>query len=812
MIETLKAVTTDSHPGDGKLSCYHCGEDCPDADIRVDNKYFCCHGCLTVYQMLNQAGLCNYYELNPQSGINKREKTPNTKFAYLDASEVAEKLITFRDRNQAYTTFYIPAIHCSSCLYLLENLPALLKGVVRSDINFLKKEVSLVFNEDEVSLRQIADFLSEIGYEPYINHTQSGEKQAVKKDRSLIYRLGIAGFCFGNIMLFSIPEYFSGSAASEPYLRVIFRYLNVIFSLPVFFYSAAPFFTLAWKGIKQKYLNIDVPVALAIGATFIRSLVDVFFTDGSGFFDAMSGIVFFMLAGRVLQDRTQKALFFDRDYSDYFPMAAMVLTGEGTEKPTLLSDIKEGDRLIIRNNELIPADSMLIKGKCLIDYSFVSGESVPIEKKPGDLLYAGGRQLAGVAEMQVVKETSASKLTQLWSKELENEHEGKLDNKSSFVHALAQNFTLIVLAIATVSAIYWSMHDTSRIWPAVTAILIIACPCGLLLTSTFTNGYVMRILAKNGLFLRHPYFIERFGNIDHIVFDKTGTLTSTESMKAEFMGTPLSEEEKEILASVVRPSMHSFKTPVLELLGKTGKYEARNFTESAGAGVSATVKGSLYQLGIPAFFNVEKQESYNGTPILIYKDGEHFGTFLLTQQLRKGLPEMLKRLGKRISFSLISGDEPHQKKMLSEYFGEQAIFRSDPQEKLEYVANLRRQGLKVAMTGDGLNDAGALKKSDFGLCITDDVNRFTPAGDAIMDGSKIAQLDRLQNFSRKTKNTIRLCFGFSVLYNLTGLFFAVQGTLSPLIAAILMPLSTLTIIVTTYVSSLRKARKEGLII
>ncbi|HRP17713.1 MAG TPA: HAD-IC family P-type ATPase [Ginsengibacter sp.] len=524
----------------------------------------------------------------------------------------------------------------------------------------------------------------------------------------------------------------------------------------------------------------------------------------------MSGIVFFMLAGRVLQDRTQKALFFDRDYSDYFPMAAMVLAADGDEKPTLLSEITEGDRLIVRNNELIPADSILIKGKCLIDYSFVSGESVPIEKKPGDLLYAGGRQLAGVAEMKVIKETSASRLTQLWSKELEKEHEGKLDNRNSFVHSLAQNFTLIVLGIAFLTGIYWWQHDTSRIWPAVTAILIIACPCGLLLTSTFTNGYVMRILAKNGIFLRHPYFIERFGNVNHIVFDKTGTLTSAGSMKAEYTGTPLSDEDREIIASAVRPSMHAFRAPVLDLLGRHGKYEAYNFSETTGMGISAEVQGSHYQIGIPAFFSEENTSVLNGTPILIYKNGKHLGTFLLTQQLRKGLPEMLKRIGQWVSFSLISGDEPHQQKMLSQYFGDNAIFRSDPQEKLNYIAGLKQQGLVVAMTGDGLNDAGALKKSDFGLCITDDVNRFTPAGDAIMDGSKISQLDKLFNFSRKTRHTIRLCFGFSVIYNITGLFFAIQGTLSPLLAAILMPLSTLTIIVTTYLSSLAKARKEGL--
>lgn len=811
MIETLKENITEISTENQHLVCYHCGEDCPDRELYYDSRYFCCRGCLTVYQLLNQAGLCNYYELNPHSGINKREKTARDKFAYLDSPEIAEKLINFKENGQVYVTFYIPAIHCSSCLYLLENLPRIASGVVRSDIQFLKKEISLVFNEEVTSLRQVAEFLAEIGYEPYISHTHSAGGRNTKKDRSLIYRLGIAGFCFGNIMLFSIPEYFSESASTEPFLRGIFRYLNVAFSLPVLFYSAAPFFISAWKGIKQKYLNIDVPVALAIGATFVRSIADVFISNGSGFFDAMSGIVFFMLAGRVLQDRTQRALFFNRDYSDYFPMAAMVLQEDGTEKPTLLSAIKEGDHLLIRNNELIPADSLLLSGKCLIDYSFVTGESVPVEKKPGDLLYAGGRQLAGVAKMQVVKETPASRLTQLWSRDLEQEHENKLDTKNSFVHKLARNFTILVLIIAGLSGLYWWQQDASRIWPAITAILIIACPCGLLLTSTFTNGYVMRILAKNGLFLRHPYFIERFGNINHIVFDKTGTLTSTGSMEATYSGTPLSENEKEILASVIRPSMHSFKAPVLRLLAKTGNYEAKKFMETPGSGIQAVVENVQYQIGTAAFFGLPDQRTEEGTSVYIFKNGEKTGAFILSQQLRAGLPDMFRRLKKRISVSLLSGDEPYQKAKFEPIFGENTVFKSDPHHKLQYIENLKNTGATVAMTGDGLNDAGALKKSDFGLCITDDINRFTPAGDAILDGSKIAILDHLYNFSRKTKNTIRLCFGFSVVYNLTGLFFAVQGLLSPLMAAILMPLSTLTIIVTTYLSSLAKARKEGLI-
>lgn len=785
--------------------CYHCGEDCPDHDLFVDDKYFCCRGCLSVYQLLNEAGLCNFYTLNTHAGTNQREQSDNRKFAFLDSPEVFNRLISFRENGQSHVTLYIPAIHCSSCIYLLENLHNIAKGVVRCDIHFLKKEVTIVFNEDQITLREIAEKLSEIGYEPYISHSHSVKKKE-KINRNLIYRLGVAGFCFGNIMLFSIPEYFSGSSVTEPGLRGIFRYLNVVFSLPVFFYSAAPFFISSWKGIKQKYLNIDVPVALAILATFVRSMTDVFIHDGGGFFDAMSGIVFFMLAGRVLQDRTQKYLFFDRDYSDYFPMAAMVIQPDNSEKPELLSSIREGDDLRIYNNELIPADSILIRGKCLIDYSFVTGESMPVEKKPGDLLYAGGKQLGGAMEVRVVKETPASRLVQLWSKDLQEEHESKLNNKNSFVHKLAKNFTLLVISIAAIAGIYWWQHDATRVWPVITAILIIACPCGLLLTSTFTNGHVMRILSKNGLFLRHPHIIERLGKITHIVFDKTGTLTSADSIMASYKGTIPGEEEKERIASAVRSSMHTFKNPVLSLLGKSGKYEAHNFQEFAGLGIATSVEGHQYRIGTAAFFEFENSRSEEGTSIYVMKDGREVCVFLLSQDLRPGIRKMFYRLKNKTGCTLLSGDEPFHASLYKELFGENMYFKLSPADKLQHIKNIQSQGQFVAMAGDGLNDAGALQSSDAGICITDDVNRFTPAGDAILQGDKLPILDRFLDHCTRSKRTIQLCFGISVMYNITGLFFAVQGLLSPLMAAILMPLSTLTIIVTTYISSTWKAR------
>lgn len=806
------AYINDPQPAYLHQKCFHCGEDCPDLALQFDEKYFCCHGCQTVYQLLNKTGLCSYYDLNENAGINRRKIERTNKFAFLDEDSIAESLIRFRDQGQAHVSFYIPLIHCSSCVYLLENLHRIEPGIVRTDIQFLKKEVRIIFDENKISLRKVVETLTSIGYEPHISMNKlDGKKPSVNK--GLLYRLGVAGFCFGNVMLLSFPEYFASDANQEQYLGNIFRYLNVLLAIPVFFYSANIFFISAWKGIKNNHLNIDLPVALAILATFVRSLVEVFTSAGGGYFDSMTGIVFYMLVGRVLQDKTYGQLSFERDYTDYFPIAATVITNEGKEIPTPLEKIKPGQTIRVHDNELITADGILVRGKAQIDYSFVTGESLPVEKEMGEMIYAGGKQLGGVIEVLSMKEVAQSYLTGLWNKETRSKDLKKNNEENSFVHKLARNFTWIVLAIATTASVYWALNDVSKIWPSVTSILIIACPCGLLLTSTFTNGYLIRILGRNGLFLRNAHVIEPFGKLNHIVFDKTGTLTSSNTISAKYIGTPLIIDEKNWIASLTIPTTHSLSKSVRNLLASETTYPVNEFKEYAGLGVTGIVEGHKIVIGTLSFMNKKfLDQSVKGTALFVEIDGKEKGYFVLQQSLRPGVKEMLDSLQENVPVSLLSGDEPYQEKYFKEILGEntEIRFQQKPIDKLNYIQVLQKAGHTVGMTGDGLNDAGALRQSDVGICIAEDTNNFTPAADAILEGKKLNNLQKLIALCAKGKTIIKICFGFSVIYNLVGIFFAVQGILSPLMAAILMPASTLTIVLLTYLISNGAAKRLGL--
>ncbi|GAA0550413.1 heavy metal translocating P-type ATPase [Chitinophaga japonensis] len=775
-----------------RTACYHCGETCNNHAIALDSKIFCCDGCKLVYEMLHEHGLCEYYQLNDKPGVSQRMQVRRDKYAFLEDAQIRQQLVQFRDDTQTHITFYIPHIHCSSCLWLLENLHRLDAGVQRSTVNFARKEVQVVFLQAQTSLRKVVELLAAVGYEPYISLQDLQHKKRPGVNRSLVYQLGVAGFCFGNIMLLSFPEYFSGPEGMD---TVLFRYLNLLLSLPVFFYSAQVFFRSAWKGITHGFLNIDVPVALAIGVTFVRSLVDVLSAGGPGYFDAMTGIVFLMLAGRILQEKTYQGLSFDRDYTAYFPVAVTVINEE-QETPVALPDIRTGQTLRIHHNELIPADGILVKGEALIDYSFVTGESAPVRRSIGEIIYAGGWQLEGNIEVLTIKEVAQSYLTSLWNRQELQQAE---DKPASFIHLLGRNFTAVVLLVAIVTAAWWAFYNPARIWPSVTAILIVACPCALLLAASFTNGHILRILSRHRLYLRNAAAIERLADTDHIVFDKTGTLTGKHSAEVVFYGQPLRAAERLQVAALAAQSTHPLSRMVRAYCGES-TLPVTDFASHTGKGISGKVQGNSIQLGDAAFTGAGADGDFTGSVVYLAVNGQVRGRFSVRNGYRAGIRQLFGQLRERYALSLLSGDHNGEAATLQELMGPGATLRfsQQPQDKLDYVLQLQAKGQRLLMIGDGLNDAGALKQSHTGLSLTEDSNNFTPASDGILEAGQLLLLPRFIQLCRANKRIILASFIISLAYNITGLFFAVQGALSPLTAAILMPSSSISIILLTW--------------
>src|SRR5574343_819287 len=624
-------------------NCFHCGNEIIKKDeILFDDKKFCCNGCKTVYEIFSQNDLSCYYDFQAAPGATPQDI--QGKYDFLDNEEIVTKLLEFQERTTHIVSLYIPHIHCSSCIWILENLQRLQPGIKASQVNFPNKKVRITYHPERTNLKEIVDLLCAIGYEPY-NSLENYTEGKKKVDRTLIYKLGVAFFCFGNIMLLSFPEYFEvGEFWIEQY-KGFFRWLIFALSLPAFIYSASGYYVAAWKSMKQGLLNIEIPIALGIVVMFIRSTVDIAFDYGQGFFDSMCGLIFFMLLRKLFQQKTYDFLSFERDYKSYFPIAITKVLPDGNEVPCQVYDIEKGDRLLIRNQELIPVDGILISPKTSLDYSFVTGEAVQIEKKSGDKIFAGGKQLGKVIEMEVLFSVSQSYLTQLWSNDVFQKRVAQ--KHKSITDKISHYFTPALLALAVVSFIYWIFIDVQTAFNVFTAILIVACPCALALTAPFTLGNVLRILGNRKFYLKNALVVEQLAKVDTIVFDKTGTITTNKKTSITYEGQILNDFELKLLKNALRGSNHPLSRRLYDFIPNQQKIETISFEEVIGKGIFAKFEEGSIKLGSSQFLEHMSENTHKKTKVHVEINGVYKGSYVFNNQYRKGLEQLFEQLAPR---------------------------------------------------------------------------------------------------------------------------------------------------------------------
>ena len=782
-----------------ETKCYHCGEECKEGKIVFEAHNFCCNGCKMVYEILSTNDLCDYYAMESTPGFTVKEKAAHSIFDFLDNESIKREVLDFEGQGFERVTFYIPNVHCSSCIWLLENLDRLNPAVLDSVINFSSKKLTVNYKSDEVSLRQLAEMLDSIGYGPQINLKDSDESKKPQKafDKKLLIKMGIAGFCFGNVMLLSFPDYLGIAGIEEDY-RSFFRYLNLALSIPVVFYAGSEYFTSALKSAKQKFANIDVPIAIGLLALFVRSSYEVITDIGPGYFDSLVGLVFFLLIGKWFQSKTYDALSFDRDYQSYFPLAVQKRIEEAF-LPVPVKELKKGDEILLRNGEVLPADAILIDDYASIDYSFVTGESVPVARKKGDYVYAGGRQVGKQVRFVVQKEVSQSYLTQLWNNDAFSEKE----NHTRLIDKVSRYFTVLVLLVAVAAAIYWQMTDASQTWLVFTSILIIACPCALALSTPFTMGSIMRVFGRNHFYLKNADVIEKLNATNTIVFDKTGTITETQGEALKFCGERLSEAEKALVNTAVASSTHPLSRWIKQFTeSKDFDYTIESFEEIEGKGFLAVVSGLAVKVGSADFLEIEKDKQNNATQVHLKIGNDYKGYFSFEATYRKGLNNLLDALKQKFSFQVLSGDNDKEAERLTAMFpqGSTLRFNQNPEDKLKAIKEIQSNGNDVIMLGDGLNDAGALQQSKVGIAITEDVSLFSPASDAILKASNLVDLHKYLSLAHEGRKVVIASFVLSFLYNFVGISLAVAGQLTPLVAAILMPLSSISVVVFTTAS------------
>ena len=755
-------------------SCSLCHKPCDGEVIHAHGENFCCTGCKSVYEIIS-----GDVEL-----FLPKKSDKLSRLAYLDLEEIQKQLLIFQTESHARVRFKVPSIHCSSCVLLLEQLPQFYPDILQSRVHFPKKEVDILYQKS-LPLSNLVGLMIAIGYEPIISLEGQTEK---KEKNSLGLKIAVAGFCFGNAMLLSLPEYLDTNFLITENFQLIFRAINVLLSIPVVFYAASDYFKSAWGGIKKGFFTIDVPIALGVLTLFSRSLYEIMSDTGPGYVDSLTGLIFLLLIGRWYQQKTYDALSFDRDYKSYFPMAATKLEA-GKETPVPIKDLKIGDRVLVYHQELIPCDAMLISPQASLDYSFVSGESEPVMVNHQESVYAGGRNNGPRIEVELQKRIDMSYLSSLWDQESLQQSASGFRNLTD---RISKYFTWAVLAIALLSGVFWAYRDASQIVTVVTSILIVACPCALALALPFTFGHTLRIFGKHGFYVRNAEVIEKLKNLSTIVFDKTGTLTYQKARKVSFVGR-LDGFEKELVASLIINSSHPLSRIIADYLSQEKTHPVQDYQEVTGKGAKANVRGKVIKLGSANFVEGNFPSEKKFSQVFVSVDGQVRGYFKIKHSFRQGLGDLLKSLRRDYKLLLLSGDKEQNHEVLDRHF--QALhFNLKPIDKLRFIASEQANGKSTAMVGDGLNDAGALKKSDVGIAVADEIHQFSPSCHAILSGEKVTDLPKFLRFARKSVFIVKVAFVFSFLYNILGLSFAVSGHLSPLVSAILMPVSSVTVV------------------
>jgi P-type Cu+ transporter len=800
---------------DSKTICRHCGDICRDDSVRIDDDCFCCNGCKQVFQLLNSAKLGAYYSVGSTPGLKPSENCRTDRFAYLDDVTFRRRLLDYVDGSLAYMTLSLPQIHCPSCILLLENLYRLDPGIECARVNYLRRELKVTFNLERISLRQLVELLASIGYEPDIHQDSLDRSPQSTPLRSLYLKTGIAGFAFANIMLLNFPYYLNIVDDIDPWMSRVFQYLAIALALPVLLYSARDYFIGAIGGLRSRILTIDVPLALGIAMLFARSVAEIFIGQGHGYLDSFAGLVFFLLVGKLFQYKTYDNLSFDRDYKAYFPVS--VTKKQGSVETTVpVTSLRVGDRIVVRNQELVPADAIMIRGQGQIDYSFVTGESRLQPVLPGMEIRAGGRQVGGAIEVDLIKEASQSYLTSLWNNASFHKDTGK--GVSSLSDLAGKYFTMAVLLISSGTALYWLPKDPSIGWQAITSVLIVACPCAIALSLNFVMGTSMRALGTQKLYLKNASVVESLSKVDTIVFDKTGTLTCTREANVNFVGEPLSSDEESMVASLVQQSTHPLSRRLAQFLNRSRLGEVRSFVEKSGEGISGVVHDHEIRLGrhdwvIQSADSLARMNPNDVMTVATYLsiDGEFRGAFRTENKFRDGIGSAAAELSQEYELLVLSGDNNSEQEKIQEILGNRAtlVFNQSPHDKLERVDALRGKGKRVLMVGDGLNDAGALRAADVGIAVSEDAFGFTPASDAILDASQMSRINQFLVFSKRSVNIVYLGFAISGLYNLIGLGFAVRGQLSPLVSAILMPASSISVVLLSSLATRYQARRSG---
>lgn len=791
-------------------ACAHCDLPVPEALVEPEaTQQFCCRGCRTVYGLIHAEGLEAYYELR---GPDDAAPAPEAAGDYeeLDDPTFVSRYCSARSDGLLTTELYLEGVHCAACLWLVERSLTQLEGVAEARLNFTKAKLRVTWRPDLVPLSAVARRLAETGYPPHPARLGT-EEVTQREERKLLIRIGVAAAVTGNVMLMAVALYggwFSGMA--EEY-RQLFRWASLLVSLPGVVYSGWPFYRSAYLGLRRKVLHMDLPISLGILAGFTGGLVNTVRGHGEIYFDSVTALIFLLLVGRLLQLRQQRRATESSELLYALtPSSARRLGDDGEAHKVPLEAVRVGDRLEVAASERVPTDGVVESGRSAVDMSLLSGESMPVSIGVDDEVWGGTTNLQDTLVVRVTRAIHESRVGRI--AEMVSEASASRAPVVQLADKVAGWFVAVVLVAAGATFFAWSMIDPSVAVDHAVALLIVSCPCALGLATPLAVTAAIGKAARHGILAKSGAALEALGRLENgvIVFDKTGTLTHGRMEVTAFVGP---DWVQPLVAAAERDSTH----PVGRALRQACETEVRKTASEVevvhGGGLVAVVEGRTVRIGSPRFVRaealadaalVERVEAWSKdalTPVWIAIDGRVVAAAGLSDRLRSEARSSVAELeAQGFEVHVLSGDDPRVVHAVGRSLGlaeDRCHGGQSPEDKLAFVE--RTKAVRpVVMVGDGVNDAAALAAATAGVAVHGGAETCFAAADVFLQKPGIDTLATLISGAKTTTKTIRNNVVFSLMYNTLGASLAMTGLLNPLVAAVLMPLSSLAVVTNSF--------------
>ena len=795
--------------------CFHCGlpvsehSGC-EAEINGEKRSFCCAGCLTVCQVIHDSGLDAFYSrLNYRSA----EAPPPEQVADLEQYDLPELQSEFvRDlgegRKQAH--LLVEGIHCAACVWLIEKGLAAMPGIELAEVNLAHQRLNLRWDSSSVKLSAIMLRLGRLGYAAAPFNAEAAEGSLQRRNRSLLFRMAFAGFGAMNIMWISIALYAGDFSGIDEQHKQFFQLVSFFIATPVLLYSGWPFFRAALLGLQQWRLTMDLPISIGSLSTYAYSCWVLLQASGEVYFDTVVTFLFVILIGRYLEGLSKRnASSAALRLLELQPrLATRLLDGHGGEERISVRKLQIGDRVLVRPGEKVPADGAVLSGESYVDESMLSGESRPLHKEKGASVVAGSINVDGSLTVEVSLIGADTTLARIVA--LVEEAQGSKAAVQQLADRIVPWFVAITLGLALITFLYWLRGDFDSALLAAVSVLIITCPCALGLATPMGIAVGVGAGAKRGVLVRHGQALESLASITHVVFDKTGTLTEG-SMRVADVSTGKGYEPERLIALAAAVESHS-RHPLASAIcaeHKAARLSCRSFISESGLGVSGEVEGQVVMIGnarlmLRAGAAIDKQmlyqqqqiESEMGVALFVAVDGQLAGLIHMQDRIRDQAPGLVALLrAQGLGITVLTGDSREAGNSLKAKLGEMVVKAElMPEDKEAEIRALQQQGEKVLMIGDGVNDAPALARADVSMAMGSGMDVSMECSDIVLVGSDLGRVGFAIALAERTLATIRQNIGISLTYNLILVPAAMAAMVTPVFAAIAMPISSLLVI------------------